>query len=210
MRKYCVELSVAVVAAGLLLANRGVAGNPDPTNAPGPTTVTNASGGSCPAPVPKTGQTSSYADGDDGAAVKGVAWPNPRFTDNRNGTVKDNLTGLIWLKDANAFGGRSWTNALADCAALKSGAHGLSDGSVEGDWRLPNWNELRSLIDASRYDPALPSGHPFTGVRLDSYWSSTTIAGSKDHAWDVTLYGGDVNGGDKATAYFVWPVRGGD
>jgi hypothetical protein len=31
----------------------------------------------------------------------GVAWPNPRFTDNSDGTVTDNLTGLIWLKNAN-------------------------------------------------------------------------------------------------------------
>src|SRR5215831_10404550 len=53
------------------------------------------------APVPRTGQTTSYAAGDDGALQKGVAWPTPRFTDNNNGTITDNLTGLIWLKNAN-------------------------------------------------------------------------------------------------------------
>src|SRR5262249_3439758 len=37
-----------------------------------------------PAPVPRTGQTTSYAAGDDGALQKGVAWPNPRFTVNVN------------------------------------------------------------------------------------------------------------------------------
>jgi len=57
-----------------------------------------------PAPVPKTGQTTSYATGDDGDLEKGVAWPDPRFMDNGNGTVTDNLTGLIWLKNANCFG----------------------------------------------------------------------------------------------------------
>ncbi len=56
------------------------------------------------APVPKTGQTTPYGAGDDGALQKGVAWPTPRFTDSENGTVTDNLTGLIWLKNANAFG----------------------------------------------------------------------------------------------------------
>ena len=40
-----------------------------------------------PAPVPKTGQTISYAAGDDGALQKGVTWPVPRFTDNGDGTV---------------------------------------------------------------------------------------------------------------------------
>ena len=51
-----------------------------------------------PVMLPKTGQTTSYAAGDDGALQKGVASPNPRFTDNGNGTVTDNLTGLIWLE----------------------------------------------------------------------------------------------------------------
>jgi hypothetical protein len=49
----------------------------------------------CPAPalVFKTGQTTSYRSGDDGDLEKGVTWPNPRFTDNSDGTVTDNLTG---------------------------------------------------------------------------------------------------------------------
>ena len=47
--------------------------------------------------------------GSDGDLQKGVAWPNPRFTDNANGTVTDNLTGLIWLKNANCFGRPVWT-----------------------------------------------------------------------------------------------------
>ena len=56
------------------------------------------------APVPKTGQTTSYGAGDDGALQKGVAWPTHRFIDNLNGTVTDKLTGLVWMKNANAFG----------------------------------------------------------------------------------------------------------
>ena len=51
-----------------------------------------------PAPVPKTGQTESLADHDDGYYKKGVEWPNPRFIDNGDGTVTDKLTGLLWLK----------------------------------------------------------------------------------------------------------------
>ena len=68
-----------------------------------------------PTGVPKTGKTTSYATGDDGDLEKGVAWPIPRFTDNSNGTIRDNLTGLIWLKDANCFGSRTWSEALSDC-----------------------------------------------------------------------------------------------
>jgi len=76
-----------------------------------------------PAPVPKTGQTTTYAAGDDGALQKGVAWPTPRFTDNNNGTVTDNLTGLTWLRDASCLGFQTWANALA-------AANSLADGNV--------------------------------------------------------------------------------
>jgi hypothetical protein len=149
---------------------------------------------------------------------KGVAWPNPRFTDNGNGTVTDNLTGLIWLKDANAFGSRTWTNALTDCATLNNGEHGLTDGSVEGDWRLPNVQELQSLIDYGRYNPALcnaagtgqwTSGNPFTGVQSSYYWSSTTYAYSTAYAWYVYLGAGHVYNGAKGNTSCVWPVRAG-
>ena len=51
-----------------------------------------------PAPVPKSGQTTPYEPGDDGYLQRGAAWPNPRFSDNNDGTVTDNLNGLIWLK----------------------------------------------------------------------------------------------------------------
>ena len=65
------------------------------------------------APVPKTGQTDPYGlIGTDGALQKGVAWPTPRFIDNLNGTVTDKLTGLTWLKNANAFGLKNWADAL--------------------------------------------------------------------------------------------------
>ena len=57
-----------------------------------------------PAPVPKTGQVSSFVTGDDGDLRKGVSWPVPRFVDNLDGTVTDNLTGLMWLQEGNCLG----------------------------------------------------------------------------------------------------------
>ena len=56
------------------------------------------------APVARTGQTESNRTHDDGDLERGVASPSPRFSDNGNGTVTDNLTGLIWLKNANCDG----------------------------------------------------------------------------------------------------------
>lgn len=157
----------------------------------------------------KTGQTTKYADGDDGDLEKGVAWPAPRFTDNSDGTVTDNLTGLIWLKNANCWDAITWQTALTNANGLASGACGLADGSVATDWRLPNRKELLSLTDWSRANPALPAGHPFANVQADSYWSSSTYAGSTTNAWDVYMFSGGVGYNDKGNYLYVWPVRGG-
>ncbi len=157
-----------------------------------------------PAPVPKTG-------------THGIAWPNPRFTDNGDGTVTDNLTDLIWLKDANAMGTLAWESALTSCALVSDGIYGLTDGSAAGDWRLPNARELHSLCHFGQHGPALSNtagtgqwseGNPFTNVQSLRYWSSTTYSGSTANAycWHA-LYGGVVTQA-KTTAFYVWPVRG--
>ena len=160
------------------------------------------------APVPKTGQTTSYATGDDGDLELGVAWPSPRFIMGTTGVVTDTLTGLIWLEHANCFDQRTWEQALTDTNTLNSGECGLNDGSVEGDWRLPNVRELQSLIDYGQIGPALPDGHPFT-VPADGHWTSTARADSTSDAWALDLYAGNVVGNPKTRTYYVWPVRGG-
>jgi hypothetical protein len=175
-----------------------------------------------PAPVEKTGQTICYdssgisiscaGTGQDGEYKKGVAWPNPRFTDNSDGTVTDNLTGLIWLKNADCYGLQTWADALTYCNDLASGDCELSDGSIAGDWRLPNIKELHSLIDFSQANPALPFDCPsVSSVQFDyGYWSSTTLASFTLSAWNVQMYNGNVNGSNKGNNKYVWPVRNGN
>lgn len=115
----------------------------------------------------------------DGETRKGVAWPGTRFTDNGNGTVTDNLTGLIWLQDVTCLGSRDSNNATTQVAALQTGNCGLSDGSTAGKWRLPNYRELESLFDINYVNPALTAGHPFImPVIAVHLWSSTLAAGS--------------------------------
>ena len=164
-----------------------------------------------PTPVPQTGQLTSYATGDDGDLERGVSLVTPRFTDNGDGTVTDNQTGLIWLKDANCFGARRWNDALSDCNGLADGSCGLTDGSNAGDWRLPNYKELFSLVDAENFNPALPSGHPFTDVQTYSYWSATSHSYDPGvFAWHVLLNSGTVHWNNKLnSSYQVLPVRGG-
>ncbi len=169
--------------------------------------------------VPKTGQTTSHATGDDGDLEKDVAWPSPRFTDNSDGTVTDNLTGLIWLKNANCWGTKTWATALANANGLANGLCGLADGSSAGDWRLPNVRELHSLLHYGVADPALPNtagtgqwteGNPFSGVQSNYYWSSTRSESSSDGAWRVYLKRGNSGTATKEDSYYVWPVRGGE
>ncbi len=85
-----------------------------------------------PAPVTETGQLTSYAAGDDGDLRPGIAWPTPRFVDLNNGSVKDMLTGLIWLKNADCFGVMTWQDALHIVQNVESGWCGLTDGSSAG------------------------------------------------------------------------------
>jgi len=123
-----------------------------------------------------------------------------RFTDNGDGTVTDNRTGLMWAKDARKGGWMTWGKARAYCEALNLA--GFSD------WRLPTRMELESLVDLSNFNPALPTRHPFIGVQATNYWSSTTDTYNTDHAWFVRLLDGSVDALDKSRGYYVWPVRG--
>ena len=198
----------------------------------------------CDPIVPKTEQTDCWTDsggetdcartGQDGEYQLGITpavapsslspytvpnWGGDRFTDNNDGTVTDNLTGLIWLKQANyintsgeTVSDTTWNEALNFCNTLQSGQCGLTDGSSAGDWRLPNLNELRSLVEPEKYSPALPSNHPFTGVIGTDYISSTTHEDQHYIAWYVNMSSGSADSFyDKAVpVYRVWPVRGGN
>lgn len=84
-----------------------------------------------------------------------------RFVDKGDGTVRDNKTGLIWLRNANcaAPGPGSWDEAMAAAVALRdkppgqSDACGLSDGSKAGDWRLPTIKEFCSAWSGEKLEP---------------------------------------------------------
>jgi pimeloyl-ACP methyl ester carboxylesterase len=127
------------------------------------------------------------------------------FVDNGNGTVTDTSTGLMWQQDTARDGEgnydpMNWEEALAYCESRTLGGH--------TDWRLPTIKELRSLVDYSRYNPAINTAF-FPNTVSCSYWSSTTDALSTVYAWGVDFdYGGDGWDGRSYGSY-VRAVRGG-
>ncbi len=181
--------------------------------------------GAYPAEVARTGQTKCYVDngteiacagtGQDGEIQAGVSWPDPRFIDNGDGTVKDSLTGLVWAQNANLpNGSMTWLSALQYVAGMNAGTN---PNLGHTDWRLPNINELESLVDSGFYRPALPHNHPFTNVKSKLYWSSTTCDYYAEGAWFVNMYDGAVvsfyyvgYGSKTASSNYVWPVRSGE
>jgi len=97
-------------------------------------------------------------------------------TANGNGTVTDNTTGLIGLKNANCFGKQNWKTAMRNAAKLAHRQCGLRDGSKAGMWRLPTQNEWKVMID-DKYNISNAAstgpwkeGDPFSDVRLRYYW----------------------------------------
>jgi hypothetical protein len=168
------------------------------------------------------GEVACTGTGQDGDLKKGVTWPSSssvtpsaRFTSNSANTVTDNLTGLMWDKNANRDNTKSWIDALIYCNDLILDTY--------SDWRLPNRFELESLLDLAYNAPALSNdagtgmwisgdaGSSFTGVRTsgNGYWSSTTKKIAPTEAWIVYTAEGTVTTVIKDLPRYVWPVRGG-
>jgi len=134
--------------------------------------------------------------GQDGQLQFGAVPPDPRFTDLGDGTVLDEFTGLVWLKDWGCAL-KDWTGALAFADGLQDGQCGLSDGSEAGAWRLPNRNELLSIVDISELSPAVPrdeQDNPVFDNVGGTYWSSSSYVnfGGKN-AWVINFNDGVVN-----------------
>lgn len=168
-----------------------------------------------------------------------------RFWDRGDGTVLDCNTGLIWLRDASCASlpgtdasgqAASWGFALLAAESLEDGTCGLSDGSQQGDWHVPELDEFCGLwdgscassgavcctasmgiVDGSYSVPAVANAHAdgqwmegdaFVGVLpMNTYWSSTPL--DADEAWYMQTQFGQVDTNFKASGGWVWPVRPG-
>jgi hypothetical protein len=177
--------------------------------------------------LPDTGQTKCYGTVSpyneidcSGTGQDGEYNINPMsYTDNGNGTVTDNNTGLIWQKcsmgqDSMTCSGTALTYTW-DQAPAATGCGALNTANLAGhnDWRVPSKKELISIVDYS-----VPFPGPTIKVKYfpntiagsaSLYWTSTQLASAATSAWYTSFDYGSVYNVSKSTSYYVRCVRGG-
>ena len=111
----------------------------------------------------------------------------------------DSKTGLTWQDNSAVKETKmTWQDAKSYCSELSLGGY--------SDWRLPNIKELQSIVDISRYNPAIKKG--FKYVSTYEYWSSSVSVLNTKYAWVVDFKNGFTNSNDKTDKYYVRCVRG--
>jgi len=197
---------------------------PTTTTVPaGPTTTTLPPG----CHYPSTGQTSCWdktgkpiecaGTGQDGDVRAGAPLS---YTDNGNGTITDNNTGLVWEKLTydggihDAYETYKWVDAFAKIAALNA-----STFAGHADWRLPNVKELLSIANYQFTSPAISptfdrdcdfgcDGIACSCATSNNTWTSTSSVSLPSSAWSVWFSTGFSGVGGKQALYAVRAVRG--
>jgi hypothetical protein len=149
-----------------------------------------------------------------GQPIEWMAWANNyRFSiftvvwygnQNNMDLVLDSATGLVWQRrPLNSTA--AWADAQFGCTSLMTGT-----GYLMG-WRLPQVEELTSLVDYSYGGNVLPAGHPFMIGEGFAFWSATTDPRSPSKALFVDFSNRDqpLGSATKSKSMNVWCVRGG-
>lgn len=115
-------------------------------------------------------------------------------TESSEKVVVDSSTGLMWQKN---YASKTWQDAFPYCENLNYAGY--------DDWRLPNKNELASLLNLDKTEAPYST---FPDMPKNRFWSSSTRAGSDfKSAWVVMFAEGYVSGVEKTASYSVRCVR---
>jgi hypothetical protein len=184
---------------------------------------------------PASGQMTSYGPGSDGDVQAGATLS---YTDNGDGTITDNNTGLMWEKkdDSRRIHDQDNTYTWWDGVTPGSPMNGTmvtvflatlnTPPCFAGhcDWRIPNVKELQSIVDYENFGPAVNAAfHDAQGcprctnvtlascscTNLGGYWSATTYFGKSGSAWGVSFVSGGLFEAVESAGSLVRAVRGG-
>lgn len=126
---------------------------------------------------------------------------NADFYRDTDGVITDSDRQLEW-QDNIISSQFIWEDAISYCEALSFAGH--------EDWRLPNINELKTIVDRNKQKPSIVNGFVNTGTGTNNsyeYWSSTTASGDKTYAWYISFDEGYVLAESKNIQKYVRCVR---
>ena len=104
------------------------------------------------------------------------------------GMALDERTGLMWQDNRFVESEKvTYFQAEKVCKEMRLGGY--------DDWRIPTIKELLSIVDYTKYDPALLDG--FMIEEPSYYWSSTQYMGDTDKVWGVDFKDGSSDGNGK-------------
>lgn len=159
--------------------------------------------------LPDTGQDSLAINdpaifGDD-ADYWSLAYHPMSMTDNFNGTVIDNNTGLIW-QQSDDDSAKSASEAAAYCSQLDLASYTV------GTWRLPTKKELITIVNYGDTYTAPAINPEFSGIdgvlSSPGYWTSTEYASDAAKQWFINFYDGGLNVAGNTSAKYVLCVQG--
>ena len=132
-----------------------------------------------------------------------------KFILNNDGTASDKTTGLMWMRCSL---GQNWDGNTCDgSAAILSWADSLKAAVAHefagySDWRLPNKNELESLVEGRCFSPAI-SETAFPATPPAYFWTSSPYAAVEEGAWSIDFGYGTVNASVKHGSVHIRLVR---
>ena len=138
-----------------------------------------------------------------------VSTPDENFMVEQDGTVLGKNTGLTWMRcslgqnwDGESCKGEgtlfAWVQALKAAESHQYGGY--------KDWRLPNKNELESIVELSCSTPAI-NEKQFPQTPAAFFWTSSPYTGVADGAWSVDFAYGSVVASEKTGKNYVRLLR---
>lgn len=141
----------------------------------------------------------------------GLYTPTADFTDHGDGTVTHKKTSLTWKRCSE---GQTWSRlGCLGAASEYTWAQAMaltSSFTGSGDWRVPNQNELLTIVEWGKVSPAINEA-VFPDIPLPrfgsiSFWSASPSGSG--HAWGVEFVDGSEGGNNQSSAKYVRLVRG--